>query len=81
MRHVTRQLVSLGPGTEELGIRIGLHSGPVTAGVLRYVQLKVNGSKITIWDVRETYELFLTSQLSAETGPVSSSSATLVGFA
>jgi class 3 adenylate cyclase len=27
--------VKLGPDTAELGIRIGLHSGPVTAGVLR----------------------------------------------
>jgi hypothetical protein len=27
--------VELGPDTAELGIRIGLHSGPVTAGVLR----------------------------------------------
>ncbi|CAB9528546.1 Receptor-type guanylate cyclase gcy [Seminavis robusta] len=35
MRQVTRQLISLGPGTDELGIRLGLHSGPVTAGVLR----------------------------------------------
>ena len=26
---------TLGPDTSELGIRIGLHSGPVTAGVLR----------------------------------------------
>jgi class 3 adenylate cyclase len=25
----------LGPGTGSLGLRIGLHSGPVTAGVLR----------------------------------------------
>lgn len=25
----------LGPGTSDLGLRIGLHSGPVTAGVLR----------------------------------------------
>ena len=25
----------LGPDTVELGVRIGLHSGPVTAGVLR----------------------------------------------
>jgi len=25
----------LGPGTDELAMRIGLHSGPVTAGVLR----------------------------------------------
>lgn len=27
--------VSLGPDTTELGMRVGLHSGPVTAGVLR----------------------------------------------
>lgn len=27
--------LQLGPGTADLGIRIGLHSGPVTAGVLR----------------------------------------------
>jgi class 3 adenylate cyclase len=34
--YLTRQLeVTLGPDTSELGIRIGLHSGPVTAGVLR----------------------------------------------
>jgi class 3 adenylate cyclase/ferritin-like metal-binding protein YciE len=33
---VTRQLeVLLGPGTADLGLRVGLHSGPVTAGVLR----------------------------------------------
>ena len=36
MRDVTRELeVSLGPDTADLGIRIGLNSGPVTAGVLR----------------------------------------------
>jgi class 3 adenylate cyclase len=27
--------VQLGPGTAALGMRFGLHSGPVTAGVLR----------------------------------------------
>jgi len=27
--------VTLGPDTTELGMRFGLHSGPVTAGVLR----------------------------------------------
>jgi len=27
--------VELGPDTAELGMRFGLHSGPVTAGVLR----------------------------------------------
>ena len=32
---VERLEVSLGPGTGDLGIRMGLHSGPVTAGVLR----------------------------------------------
>jgi hypothetical protein len=36
MSALTKELeVSLGPGTTELGLRVGLHSGPVTAGVLR----------------------------------------------
>jgi class 3 adenylate cyclase len=36
MADVTRRLeTSLGPDTRELDIRVGLHSGPVTAGVLR----------------------------------------------
>ena len=36
MRSITKQLeVSLGPDTSSLTFRIGLHSGPVTGGVLR----------------------------------------------
>lgn len=36
MRKLTKELeVTLGPDTTDLSIRIGLHSGPVTAGVLR----------------------------------------------
>ena len=36
MAEVTRKLgTSLGPDTGELGTRVGFHSGPVTAGVLR----------------------------------------------
>lgn len=36
MNEVTRKLeMTLGPGTQELQMRFGLHSGPVTAGVLR----------------------------------------------
>lgn len=36
MNQLTNQLeLTLGPGTSELDMRIGLHSGPVTAGVLR----------------------------------------------
>jgi class 3 adenylate cyclase len=36
MNELTRSLeVSLGPETGELSMRFGLHSGPVTAGVLR----------------------------------------------
>ena len=36
MKDLTRKLeVSLGPDTTDLTIRVGLHSGPVTAGVLR----------------------------------------------
>jgi len=36
MDEVTKELeVSLGPDTSDLSLRIGIHSGPVTAGVLR----------------------------------------------
>lgn len=36
MNVLTKELeITLGPGTGELGLRIGIHSGPVTAGVLR----------------------------------------------
>lgn len=36
VQHMVRQLeLSLGPDTGELGVRIGIHSGVVTAGVLR----------------------------------------------
>eukprot|EP00934_Nitzschia_sp_Nitz4_P002089 Nitzschia sp. Nitz4//scaffold18_size181773//131592//134526//NITZ4_001933-RA/size181773-processed-gene-0.62-mRNA-1//-1//CDS//3329540065//2089//frame0 len=36
MLHVVRKLEhSLGPSTGDLGMRVGIHSGPVTAGVLR----------------------------------------------
>jgi len=36
MNKVTRDLESLlGPDTGELTMRVGIHSGPVTAGVLR----------------------------------------------
>jgi len=39
MNQVTRDLESLlGPDTGELSLRIGIHSGPVTAGVLRGAQ-------------------------------------------
>lgn len=41
MKDVTRQLeLILGPGTADLSLRIGLHSGPVTAGVLRGKKLR-----------------------------------------
>ena len=36
MDSLTRQLeVTLGPDTGDLSLRIGIHSGPVTAGILR----------------------------------------------
>ena len=36
MTIVTKELeTTLGPDTGDLGLRIGMHSGPVTAGVLR----------------------------------------------
>lgn len=36
MNDLTKKLeISLGPDTADLALRVGLHSGPVTAGVLR----------------------------------------------
>ena len=36
MKELVKELeVTLGPGTSDLSLRVGLHSGPVTAGVLR----------------------------------------------
>jgi class 3 adenylate cyclase len=36
MKGLTRELEAmLGPGTSDLALRVGLHSGAVTAGVLR----------------------------------------------
>ena len=36
MNEIVKELeVTLGPDTADLSMRIGLHSGPVTAGVLR----------------------------------------------
>ena len=36
MKQITHQLEeSLGSGTKDLALRVGLHSGPTTAGVLR----------------------------------------------
>jgi class 3 adenylate cyclase len=36
--------VTLGPGTAELGMRFGLHSGPTIGGVLR-------GTKVRAWTI------------------------------
>ena len=36
MKVTTKELeLRLGPETDDLGLRIGVHSGPVTAGILR----------------------------------------------
>lgn len=36
MKELTNELISsLGPDTSDLTLRIGIHSGPVTAGVLK----------------------------------------------
>lgn len=36
MKELIKELEAiLGPGTSDLALRVGLHSGPVTAGVLR----------------------------------------------
>ncbi len=62
-----RQLeVELGPDTASLGIRIGLNSGPVTAGVLRgeraRFQLFGDVSSCTNWLAESTLRASLSSQ-------------------
>jgi hypothetical protein len=53
---VVRKLeVTLGPDTAELGMRFGLHSGAVTAGVLRGMPLVSDGNCLythCIWSLR-----------------------------
>lgn len=48
---VTKELESsLGPDTTSLSMRVGLHSGPVTAGVLKGdVSIIVDEFKVHIW--------------------------------
>jgi len=43
--------VELGPDTAELGMRFGLHSGPVTAGVLRgeRARFQLFGDTVNTW--------------------------------
>ena len=48
MGTVTKDLeMLLGVGTADLGLRVGLHSGPVTAGVLRGERARFQVSLIT----------------------------------
>ena len=52
MKSVTAQLeVSLGPDTGNLSLRIGVHSGPVTAGVLRgeRARFQLFGDTVNTW--------------------------------
>jgi len=58
MEEVTRQLeTTLGPDTGDLCMRFGLHSGPVTAGVLKgeksRFQLFVSARCTSLYDRRE----------------------------
>ena len=46
MRQLTNELeTSLGPGTADLEMRVGIHSGPVTAGVLRGERVRLRSPK------------------------------------
>ena len=52
MKSVTANLeVSLGPDTGKLDLRIGIHSGPVTAGVLRgeRARFQLFGDTVNTW--------------------------------
>lgn len=47
MSNLVKQLeLNLGIGTADLKLRVGLHSGPVTAGVLRGGMHVLNNSRI-----------------------------------
>ena len=77
MHIMVKQLeVTLGPDTAELGLRFGLHSGPVTAGVLRgerarfqlfgdtmntTARVETTGAKNKIHISHETAELIISS--------------------
>lgn len=57
--------VSLGPDTAELGFRVGIHSGPVTGGVLRgqnsRFQLFGDTVSLFLYPTLHQQHLFLTS--------------------
>ncbi|CAB9529735.1 expressed unknown protein [Seminavis robusta] len=56
LHEVTRSLeVSLGPDTGDLSMRVGLHSGPVTAGVLRADRLRFQLFASSIGDSGENF--------------------------
>eukprot|EP00977_Amphora_coffeiformis_P015123 scaffold4420_cov187-Amphora_coffeaeformis.AAC.18 len=58
---VKAMVVELGPDTEDLGLRVGLHSGPVTAGVLR-------GERARFQLFGDTMNTTAVSELEAERG-------------
>jgi class 3 adenylate cyclase len=70
MQEVVQKLeVKLGPNRAELAIRVGMHSGPVTAGVLRGDYCKISSEFMTTAQINSTVEPAIATATSPRSPP------------